>query len=699
MKLTQKLTQKLASLSKIRNKVLLFGLLMSTVPLILISGYYLLRINSDLEENITARQTLKVENIAYQLTMELNEMSNRMTFLSTARHIDEQRALFYDVLRQSESIEEIVLLDAKGRVARKVSRFSLNEAGSGEQWLEQQMMRKIKQRERVHGPIELNDFGQPVMKWAVPVHSTDGHRLMGSIGVKLQLQKLVGEISSQHVQKGERIYLRDEQGRVISDTSGPSNLQHVAQAVQTGDNGEKMLGVHTTLDDFNWELVMEQPTREAFSPIYEMVKRSVLAVLLVILTVSLISVYAGLYFTRPIVTLQQAMRRVKAGEWPKRVEVNRSDEFGELAHSFNEMSVELKNKSERLLQEKERLDIIVGGIGAGLAIVRDDYRVTWMNPLLQSWLQSDTDVPCYALFNDRAAPCADCPGFGASDVCDIDRTMTKMQPNGEKRIFRHRVYPLKHPSDGEKEALIVIEDITEQRQMEENLLQTDKLSALGLMASNFAHEVNNPLATIKVYAEDLADRLVEEGDTLFRSGELDDYLRVIKDNTDRCKDITTNLLNFSRKAEWRESEVDVNQVVRDSIAMVHYVLARYKVTLYTELAPDVPFVAGDSLKLTQVIVNVLNNALDAMEEGGGTLTVATSFAAGEIAIRVADTGIGIPKEHLPKLYDPFYTTKPVGKGTGLGLSVCYGVIQQFRGTILIDSEFGEGTTVDIRIPA
>ncbi|WP_257988443.1 ATP-binding protein [Bacillus sp. V33-4] len=461
---------------------------------------------------------------------------------------------------------------------------------------------------------------------------------------------------------------------------------------------EDVLGVKTKIDELQWTLVMEQPHSTAYQPINEMMRNTIMAVAIVTLIVSLISIYSGLNFTKPIVILEKAMKNLKFGYQIEPVQMARNDEIGKLAKSFNEMGQVLQEKSVRLAQEKERLDVVVDGIGAGLALVTKEYQVTWMNPILQGWLnEAQLSLPCYSLIGGVNAPCENCPVTRPESGVNIDKLMNQKTANGEEKIFRHRVFPLNHAIEEEGEFLLVIEDITEQKQMEEKIIQTDKLSALGLMASGFAHEVNNPLATIHAYAEDLLDR-IHTNDEQLDQEEINSYLNKIKENTERCKKITGNMLNFSRESKWSLSYVDINETVQNSVSLVEYSLKKHQIQLDVNVEKDLPELFGDSLKLMQVLVNLINNAVDAMEEGG-TITLLAKKEGNSILLKVADTGTGISREVLPKIFDPFYTTKSVGKGTGLGLSVCYGIIQQFGGTIQIQSEHGAGTTVDILLPS
>lgn len=671
---------------RIRNQVLVFGLIMSTLPLILMTTYYLLQVKADLEVRIDERQTLKIENLANQISIEMEQTFQRMEMLSVVYDLDKQRGLLYDFLRQNHSIEEVVILNESGQLSHKISRYDLNNVEGESSWLTTGMLDQLATTNRVFGEVEFNSFGQPIMKLVTPVRVDNRENSKAAIGVTLHLQKIIGEISSYQLNEPGYVYLVDQKGQIIAHQDYTQIWRQSSQPPT-----EEVVRAMTEIEDLQWYLVLEQTKQELLSPMYEMLKKGILVAIVIILFVSILSIYAGLYFVKPIEILQKAMTHLKKGKWPKKVKIIRQDELGDLSIAFNEMSKEIEEKSNKLLQEKERLDIIVNSLRAGLAVMKSDHKVVWINPTLKEWLDAEVGIPCYDLFCDDKAKCSGCPGINE----EYDETVTKQNKYGKKQIFRHRVYPLKHSSNETKESLILIEDITEQKEMEEVLIQTDKLSALGLMASSFAHEVNNPLATIKVYAEDLLDRIDEEPD--LQQQEIRRYLKTINENTDRCKTITSNLLNFSRKSDWVKQSVDVNETIEKSIELVKHAITKGDIQLQLT---QVPAVFGDALNLMQVFVNVVNNAVDAIEESSGTITIESSFLEVEkqVIIQIKDTGIGIEKENIQKVFDPFYTSKPVGKGTGLGLSVCYGIIKQFGGTLTITSEKGKGTVVTIVLP-
>jgi signal transduction histidine kinase len=229
------------------------------------------------------------------------------------------------------------------------------------------------------------------------------------------------------------------------------------------------------------------------------------------------------------------------------------------------------------------------------------------------------------------------------------------------------------------------------KEAQAQLVQSEKMAAFGQLGAGIAHEVKNPLAGILGCAQ-IALRKVEESS-------LKKNLELIEKETRRCKTIVENLLKFARKDKVRLEAVDMNQVVKDAVAIVNHQLELHKVKLSCKLIEDVPYIMGNSNQLQQVLMNLMINAQQAMEGQAGSIAVSTRMAQDDrIEVKVSDTGPGIPEEMWQRIFEPFFTTKPGGKGTGLGLSVSYGIIKEHKGDIHVESRVGEGCTFVITIP-
>jgi two-component system NtrC family sensor kinase len=244
------------------------------------------------------------------------------------------------------------------------------------------------------------------------------------------------------------------------------------------------------------------------------------------------------------------------------------------------------------------------------------------------------------------------------------------------------------------------EDITERKRTEAELIRSEKLASVGQLAAGVAHEVNNPLAGILVYIKLL---LKKHKQNALQTEETKEQLEKIARETERCSRIIKNLLDFSRQSEAALRPVDINKVVDAMFSIIGHQISLDNVRSQKKLCTSLPLVLVDFDQIQQALMNIMLNAAQAMPSGGD-LTITTSLAKGvkigssikdAVRIDISDTGVGIPKENLDKLFTPFFTTKEKGKGVGLGLSVVHGIIERHHGKMEIDSNPGSGTTFSI----
>ncbi|RLB12782.1 MAG: two-component sensor histidine kinase, partial [Deltaproteobacteria bacterium] len=240
----------------------------------------------------------------------------------------------------------------------------------------------------------------------------------------------------------------------------------------------------------------------------------------------------------------------------------------------------------------------------------------------------------------------------------------------------------------------------EKERMNDQIIQTGKLASVGELAAGIAHEINNPVAIMVEEAGWIGDLLEEE--EFRKSANLDEFARALKQirtQGKRCKQITHKLLSFARKTDPRVLDVQLNDLIAELVELSAQRAKYAKVTINMRLKPNLPFLQASPSELQQVLLNLINNALDAMEKTGGILDITTRLEGANFIIEISDNGPGIPEANLEKIFDPFFTTKPVGKGTGLGLSICYGIIRKMGGEIEVRSTVGKGTTFVITLPA
>ena len=233
----------------------------------------------------------------------------------------------------------------------------------------------------------------------------------------------------------------------------------------------------------------------------------------------------------------------------------------------------------------------------------------------------------------------------------------------------------------------------ELEEAQQQVIQSEKMASVGQLAAGVAHEINNPLGTILLYSHMLLERM-EELDANRED------LAIIAKEANRCRDIVRGLLDFARQRKLQVHDIDLNQIIHEAIEAVRKQPYFYRVQLIQDLSPDLPRMSGDPVQLKEVFINILSNAGEAMP-AGGTVRIDSRFhnhGGGSIQVAIQDTGEGIPRENLDKIFMPFFTTKKVGQGTGLGLAIAYGIIKMHRGKIEVQSILGEGTKFVIQLP-
>jgi two-component system NtrC family sensor kinase len=249
----------------------------------------------------------------------------------------------------------------------------------------------------------------------------------------------------------------------------------------------------------------------------------------------------------------------------------------------------------------------------------------------------------------------------------------------------------------------IARNLTERRRLEEQLIHSEKLSSIGQLVAGVAHELNNPLTSISGYTQ----LMLRETDL---RDDMRDDLKHISVQAERAARIVQNLLVFAREHKPERSVVNFNEVFRNTLSLRAYQMRVDNIAVVFDFDANLPTTIADPFQLQQVILNLLNNAHQAITERGksGTITLHTyvtappgtegSAAVPEVVLAVTDTGVGIAQRDLNRIFDPFYTTKPVGQGTGLGLSICFGIVREHGGRIWAESEIGQGSTVSVALP-
>src|SRR5438876_3155111 len=282
---------------------------------------------------------------------------------------------------------------------------------------------------------------------------------------------------------------------------------------------------------------------------------------------------------------------------------------------------------------------------------------------------------------------------------EIQTVEMDSQTTGEARHYRITKIPMRLDDEDISHVITIGEDVTAWRQAQQRLAQSEKLAAVGQLAAAVMHEINNPLATILACSEALSLRLADLPEQERQPQE--EYLRIVDTEVQRCRRIVDGLLDFSRpKKSAHKAPADINAIIEQTLFLLKH-HERFKwLTIERQLEKGLPEFQADAERLVQCFMALMLNAMDAMNSRG-VLTVRTQRnpqRTDEIMAEFIDTGTGIRQEDLPKIFEPFFTTKPQGRGTGLGLSVAYGIVEEHRGRIEVESQMGVGTNFKVFLP-
>ena len=355
-------------------------------------------------------------------------------------------------------------------------------------------------------------------------------------------------------------------------------------------------------------------------------------------------------------------------------------------------------KLERLVQiisrGKYQWEATFDAITAPVQIVTADYRIERANVGLASiGGRNITDVVgnhCYEVFAGRNSVCEGCP---LKDAISNDSPVSQELCSPVKgRQFVAHAYPYILEGKKPDAAVMYYHDITEECRLQQESIQQEKMAAIGLLAGGIAHEINNPLGGILAFTQ-LLMRDVKDNELIAND------LKEIEGAAIRCKKIVSDLLDFSRVSKERENcLVDVNVLLDKVFPFLKGDLQSLNIEVDFKPSKHLPEVKANPDRLQQVFLNVLTNACHAMPKGGKLSVKTLVDACNRVVIKISDTGVGIPKEGLFRIFDPFYTTKEPSKGTGLGLSIAYRIIKEHGGNIEVQSELGKGSTFTIYLP-
>ena len=357
----------------------------------------------------------------------------------------------------------------------------------------------------------------------------------------------------------------------------------------------------------------------------------------------------------------------------------------------------------KLRNQKNELQAIFDSVNDGVIVFDHSGLIQHLNHICPQFFPEEvlSGGSCRDIFHPEIVSSPDnCPVERALRGKRAETSLVYERKGHKTRYIDITANPIEDALGEKNRALVFFRDVTSKRLQELQLIQTEKMSSIGVLAAGVAHEINNPLTSVAGYAEALLrrfrdDHALEEDS---RMEVFQKYLKVIVRESYHCKGIIDRLLNFSRKSDGSAAVVNINDILRETLELVKHNSLYENIEIKTNLQADLPLVHGDPAGLRQVCLNLLMNAHQALK-GAGLMEITTTHSdESGVYIQIRDTGCGIDRDALDQIWDPFFTTKDSGKGLGLGLAITYNIVRGHGGDISVESHIGEGSRFTVRLP-
>jgi signal transduction histidine kinase len=514
---------------------------------------------------------------------------------------------------------------------------------------------------------------------------------------------------------------QEERGRTMNKSDPTCRICHEVEAANRGRteiferedgprvfrnvnpilNSQTCYGCHPSTDRINGVLIVDYSMAAIQASLDAGARKMWLAavILAVVITGVIVVLMRHLILNR-LRTLVQVVDSIEAGHIERFERVGGADEIGILSQHLNDMAITLDQSLHDLREREAFLDAVISSADDGIVVIDEDLRIVTANRAFEEIIGApagDTSaVPCECSLSCSLADPRDCPAkltFKTGQVAHRVRSLAA--PDGTNRYFEISASPLQS-TDASQQVLEVWRDITGRREIEAQLANSERLASLGLLAAGLSHEINNPLASITTCLDGLRRRIRQQGDGHLPE-EFEEYLELIRGEVNRCSELTERLKVFGRRPHEVPQRVDITEVVGEIVALVRYLAEKERVEIELRLAPTTEPVIGDEQKIRQIILNLVLNAIQAID-GPGRLEISTAGDDGEVTIEVADSGTGIEPHELQQIFEPFYSSRPDGRGTGLGLFISKIIVDQLGGSIDVTSTLGEGTRFIVRFP-
>ena len=679
----------------------------------------------EFQEHLTKLGSSEILTFIHELELITSTMLNTH-FLPGLPH-DQQQAILSKFLSAAKDDEhgflfkKISLLDTKGNETIQVSRIALvTITDLADKSSTDEFKIPATEGSRYYGPIYFGtSTGEPLMKMSVPLNNLQTNRLEGVLVIEMKLKFMWKKVEDMRIGLSGKAFMTDEYGRIFNHPNPSVVLKKAyfevpaTPTIMQGTNGTNSVVVAKKII-FGGKTVFfvtEAPTSEAFRHINHSLLITGAIFLFTLSGAVIFSILIARQIVSPIESLAETAKEITKGNFTKKSEVKRNDELGELAMAFNAMTSRLVETLSAYEKEKNFVQNAIESLSHPFYVIdAKDYTIKLANSAagLSKFHEKDT---CYKLTHNFDSPCDrqeppyPCP---VSAIRNTKKPIVlehiQQQEDGTSRTFEVYGYPIFDANGDVAQIIEYIIEITERRTLEEQLLQSQKLEAIGVLAGGVAHDFNNILTTILGYSELALMKLSKDDPQI-------EFIEAIHEAGERASGLTRQLLAFSRKQVIELQIIDLNSLIQNLVKMLGRLIGEnIEMQLYLR-SPDGK-IKADPGQVEQILMNLTINARDAMPTGGNLILETDTIELDEqycrvhaevtpgsyIVLSVTDTGKGMTSEVQDQIFVPFFTTKKKGEGTGLGLSTVYGIIKQLKGFIFVYSEPDRGTTFKIYFP-
>ncbi|WP_202080487.1 ATP-binding protein [Caldalkalibacillus salinus] len=718
----------------LRTKLMVFSLLITAIPMTLIWFFTFQSQKDDLHTQVKQTLNIYANTLAVSIDDLIAERIAEVTLLSRNPIITNPESSKDEILEQMEHFIQMrdvyfvsILTDLNGNVDVHTDQVAYGMNLYDKPWFQQTLEHGAYISDIYMSP----DYNSPVLPIAAMVYNDDQDP-MGVIAPSFDLNYLWEKIDSFRVEQENiglngfaflingngDVIIHPELDRILVDNYIEQNdlttadIKQLAQSNALFTNeAEGTLNAIAPIEhqhgfDHDWYVVISTPEEEWLGPLDQLVERYIL-LFSMMLFMTMIAVYKlGESILNPVQDLVNVTTDFAAGKKVKPLNMTSYQEIDQLNTTFNQMVEKLE---ERELGHRKSTLILETTDNGVFAFHKSNGQITTFNATCEDIFQIKREdvlgkkVSEMAKNNERLRTFVEHCSLLSLDPTREVTTRHEFECHMDQayRCFFASVSSLPKLDQPEEidDILVVFSDLTEKKEMERELIRTEKLKAVGQLAAGFAHEIRNPLTTIKGFMQMLRNKQKQES-LKYRKGneqhtEQASFFPIIIEEIERVNEIVTDLLHLaSTKDNETCKEIDVQKILEELMVLYQNTFEEHQIQLHKTFEP-VSLVRGNPKKLKQVLINLIKNAIEAMAQGG-QLLMTLKEEEDHVYIELSDTGVGMDTQTLAKLGTPFYTTKE--KGTGLGMMTSYRIVEEMDGQIAVQSEVDKGTTFTIALP-